>query len=183
MMKIYKIGFAIAALVLAAMPHPAMADGLVFPAIPIFGGAHPLPHAAAQPDPNKAYKVLFDVTKGPKKPSKVNPGVFHVAKAVNIMASAGVPLSNLHMVAVLHGKATVSVLDNAHYKEKFGVDNPNIALFKALRKAGVTVYVCGQSMLKEGYQLAWANAYVKPALSALSTLIIYGNQGYAYVKQ
>ncbi len=99
------------------------------------------------------------------------------------MALAGVPLSNLHIVAILHGKATSSVLDNKHYKEKFGVNNPNIAVFMALQQAGVTVEVCGQAMLDHHYQLVWANPYVKPTLSALSTLIIYGNQGYAYVKQ
>lgn len=168
-----------------AIPCQAMAGGtaLHYPVIKQFGGAYALTNAAEQPDPNKAYKVIFDVTKGAPKPSKVNAGLFHVAKAVNIMTTAGVPLSNLHFVAVLHGKATVAVLDNAHYKAKFGINNPNIPLFKALREAGVRVDVCGQSMLKEHYQLDWANRYVTPALSALSTLIIYGNQGYAYVKQ
>lgn len=182
-MSIHKLRAMIIALALIAIPYPAMAGSQQFPVIKHFGGAYSLPHAAEQPDASKAYKVIFDVTKGAAKPSQVNPGVFHVAKAVNIMVSAGVPLSHLHFVAILHGKATVSVLDNAHYKAKFGIDNPNIALFKALRQAGVTVDVCGQAMLKEHYQLAWANPYVKPALSGLSTLIIYGNQGYAYVKQ
>ena len=181
-MMIRKTGLLIALIMLAA-PKLTMAGGLAYPVIPNFAGINPLPHAAAQTDADKDYKVLFDVTKGPKTPADINSGVFHVAKAVNIMASADVPLSNLHIVAVLHGKATASVLDNRHYKAKFGVDNPNIALFKALRHAGVTVYVCGQSMIKEGYQLAWANRNVRPALSAISTLIIYGNQGYAYVKQ
>jgi len=182
-MKFNRLGLIFAAAVLAMMPNLAMAGGLAYPAIAGFGGMHPLPHAAEQPDPNKAYKVIFDVTKGPKEPAGINPGVMHVAKSVNLLASAGVPLSNMRFVAVLHGKATVASLDNKHYKAKFGVDNPNIALFKALRKAGVNVYVCGQSMIKEGYQTSWASRYIKPALSAMSTLIIYGNQGYAYVKQ
>jgi len=183
MMNIRKAHLIIATLALVAIPHLAMAGGLVFPAIKGFGGAYPLTHAAEQPDPTKAYKVIFDVTKGSGKASRINPGVFHVAKAVNIMAIAGVPLSNLHIVAILHGKATSSVLDNKHYRAKFGVNNPNIAVFKALRQAGVSVDVCGQAMLDHHYPLAWANLYVKPTLSALSTLIIYGNQGYAYVKQ
>ncbi len=182
-MNVRKLYWVIPALILVAVPHLAMASGLVFPAIKGFGGAYPLTHAAEQPDPSKAYKAIFDVTKGSKKASQINAGVFHVAKAVNIMALAGVPLSNLHIVAILHGKATSSVLDNRHYKAKFGVNNPNIAVFEALRKAGVIVEVCGQAMLDHHYPLTWASAYVKPTLSALSTLIIYGNQGYAYVKQ
>ncbi len=182
-MNIHKLRLIAAALIFVAAPHVAMADGLVFPAIKDFGGVYPLMHAAEQPDPSKTYKVIFDVTKGRKNRSQINPGVLHVARAVNIMVLAGVPLSHLHIVAILHGKATSSVLDNKHYKAMFGTNNPNIALFRALQKIGVRVEVCGQAMLDNHYPLAWANPYVKPTLSALSTLIIYGNQGYAYVKQ
>ncbi len=172
------------AVVLAAMsPRAAMAGDLGHPVIKGFGGIHALPRTAVQPDATRSYKAIFDVTKGAKTPEDVNAGLFHVAKAVNLLASAGVPLKHMHIVAVLHGKATPAALDDAHYKKLFGVNNPNTPLLKELRQAGVDVYVCSQAMLKKGYKLAWANPYITPALSALTTLIVFGNEGYAYVKQ
>ena len=107
-------------------------------AIPDFGASVSLPAAAIQPDKNTEYKVVFNlIGEGPNE--KINPSLERVARAVNIFASAGVPLSHLHFVAVIHGPATQSVLDNDHYKEKFNVDNLNVKLIAELKSAGVKV--------------------------------------------
>ncbi|MGH8272191.1 MAG: DsrE family protein, partial [Gammaproteobacteria bacterium] len=122
------------------------------------------------------------VTKGIENPSKPEDGLMHVARVVNLFASAGVPPKSLHFVVVLQGPATMAILDNAAYKAKYGVDNPNIPLINVLRKTGVYVNVCGQALAD--YGIAHANVYkeVRIDLSALVTSIVYGDMGYAYIK-
>ncbi|HYW04049.1 MAG TPA: DsrE family protein [Gammaproteobacteria bacterium] len=161
----------------------AAGNGWTYPAIKGYGPVHPLPDAAVQPSKHKVYKAFFDVTKGTSDPSKPNPGFDHVARAVNVFASAGVPLKHLHFVAVAHGPATPAVLNNAEYKKKFGVDNPNIKMISELKKAGVKVEVCGQALADNHFEHAWVNKDVIVTLSALSDAVIYGNKGYAFVKQ
>lgn len=164
---------------------PAHAAGIqwTYPAIAGFGSAHPLPHAGVQPSKHQMYKALFDVTKGFKNPSKPDAGLVHVARAVNVFVSAGVPLRHLKFIAIVHGPATWAILNNAAYKKKYGVNNPNIALIRALRKAGVHVDVCGQALADNNIAHSRVNKDVRIDLSALSTTVIYGDKGYAYMKQ
>lgn len=154
-----------------------------YPAIANYGPVNPLPHAAVQPKKDKVYKAVFDVTSAEQDASKPNPGLVHVARAVNVFASAGVPLEHLKFVAVIHGPATPSVLDNEQYHAKYGMDNPNIPLIAALREAGVKVQVCGQALADLKYDHDWVNKDVTITLSALADLIVYGDKGYAFVKQ
>ena len=112
---------------------------------------------------------------------KVNPMLDKVARAVNIFASAGVPLSHLHFIAVLHGAATSVALDNAHYREKFGVDNPNTKLIDALEGAGVRVIVCGQALAHNKFAQDWVNPKVEITLSAITDIVILEQQGYVFV--
>jgi intracellular sulfur oxidation DsrE/DsrF family protein len=155
---------------------------LAYPAISGFGGMHPLPEAAEQPDKSAVYKAVFEVSSAIGDPAKPYAGLDRVARAVNIFASAGVPLSHLKFVAVLHGPGTAAVLDNAHYRAEYRVDNPNIALITALKKAGVEVEVCGQALAEQSIEHAWVNQDVTITLSALSDLIVYGQQGYTLLK-
>ncbi len=151
----------------------------VHPAIPDFGASASLPDAGMQPDKNTEYKVVFNITgEGPNE--KVNPTLERVARAANIFASAGVPLSHLHFIAVIHGPATQAVLDNDHYKEKFNVDNPNVKLISELKTAGVRVTVCGQALAAKKFPHEWVNPDVEITLSAISTAIILEQQGYVF---
>src|SRR5690625_1236442 len=154
-----------------------------YPAIAKYGPVHPVPHTHVRPSKNHVYKALFDVTKGAADPSKPNPGLAHVARAVNVFAIAGVPLKNLKFVAVLHGSATPAVLGNKAYKAKYGINNPNIPLIDALRKAGVHVDVCAQALAEAHVAHAKVYKKVQIDLSALSDAVIYGDRGYAYMKQ
>jgi len=152
-----------------------------FPVIKDAGAMHPLPIATYQPDKTTIYKVVFSVTREQKTPNKPDDGLEPVARAVNVFASAGVPLDHLKFVAVIYGGATPMALDNTHYKKQFGVDNPNLKVIRALKAAGVEVVVCGQAVAGFGYQNSWINPDVKIALSALSTLAILQQQGYALI--
>jgi intracellular sulfur oxidation DsrE/DsrF family protein len=154
-----------------------------YPVIAKYGPTHPVPKAHVRPKKNHMYKAIFDVTASSDDPSKPDAGLAHVARAVNVFAMAGVPPENLKFVAVLHGGATTAILNNATYKAKYGVDNPNIPLIDALHKAGVHVDVCAQALAE--MQIVHAKVYkrVRIDLSALSDAVIYGDMGYAYMKE
>jgi intracellular sulfur oxidation DsrE/DsrF family protein len=147
------------------------------PVIKGYGKIVSLPNAAMQPDKNADYKVVFNLTVG-VDPDKVNSSLDRVARTVNIFASAGVPVSHLHFVVVIHGPATPIVLDNAHYQEKFKLDNPNIALIDALEKAGVKVVVCGQALAGNKIEHEWVNPKVEITLSAITDVVILEKAGY-----
>jgi intracellular sulfur oxidation DsrE/DsrF family protein len=148
-------------------------------AITAAGNFHPLPQAAFQPSKSATYKVVFGMTKASTKPDQVNPALERVARTVNLYASAGVPLDHLKFVAVAYGPATALVLDNAHYRAQFGVDNPNLPVIEQLHKAGITVAVCGQAVAEHHYQNAWVAKDAEVALSALTTITELQQQGYA----
>ncbi|HTV49593.1 MAG TPA: DsrE family protein [Steroidobacteraceae bacterium] len=148
------------------------------PALEGAGRMHPLPNAAYRPSPSATYKVVFSLTRAASKPDEVNPGLEHVARAVNLYASAGVPLSHLKFVAILYGPATDAGLDEAHYRQRFSVSNPNLALIGKLRKVGVDVAVCGQAVAEHEYQYDWIAPQVTVALSALTTITVLEQKGY-----
>lgn len=150
------------------------------PAIAGVGHVHPLPKAALQPDRNTTYKIVFNLTHAAQADSAVNPGLEHVARALNAFASAGVPLDHLKFAVVIHGAATPMVMDNAAYRKKTGAANPDLALMQKLRAAGVKIYVCGQAVAD--FHIAYADVapQVSVSLSALTDLAILEREGYAY---
>ena len=166
-------------LVLGLLPAAAMAADNPAPPITAAGAFHLVPHAAYLPDRNATYKVVFAMTKPGDKPDHVNPALERVARTVNLYAAAGVPLDHLKFVAIAYGPATALVLDDAHYRAKFGVANPNLAAIAQLRKAGVTVAVCGQAVIENHFEDAWVAKDVEVALSALTTITELQQQGYA----
>jgi len=153
-------------------PEPALA-------IAGAGQIHPLPHAAYQPDPKANYKVVFGLTMAAAKPEQINPALERVARTVNLYVNAGIALSHLHFVAVASGGATALALDDAHYRQQFGVANPNLPVIAQLRKAGVDVAVCGQAVVERGYPYEGIDRQVTLALSALTTIIELQRLGYA----
>jgi intracellular sulfur oxidation DsrE/DsrF family protein len=156
-----------------------MADNTPAQVITAAGAYHALPQAAYQPDRNATYKVVFSIGKGSDKPDQINAGLEHVARTVNLYASAGVPLDHLKFVAVISGTATGIVLDDAHYRAQFSTANPNLVVISQLRKAGVDVAVCGQAMAEHHYPNDWASKDVTLSLSALTTITVLEQQGYA----
>jgi intracellular sulfur oxidation DsrE/DsrF family protein len=166
---------AVAALPAADADEAGLSSG---PAIEGYGHIEPLPKAAYQPDPHATYKVVFAMTAQSKAPEQVNPAIERVARAVNLYASAGVPLSHLKFVAIAYGHATSIALDDAHYKSAYGVANPNLPVIARLRKAGVDVAVCGQAVAEHKYQDDWIDPSVTLALSAITTITLLETQGY-----
>jgi intracellular sulfur oxidation DsrE/DsrF family protein len=80
----------------------------------------------------------------------------------------------------VHGAATDSVAGDAAYAARHeGLKNPNTPLIAALQAAGVSVRICGQSML--GAKLAPADLApgVEVDLAALMAVAHLQFQGYA----
>jgi intracellular sulfur oxidation DsrE/DsrF family protein len=167
---------------LLALASPALAQQApgfwTTPAIKDIGGVHVWPEATLRPNTTDTYKAVFDVTKAGDA-NKMNAALAHVARAVNVFAAAGVPLAHLEFVVVLHGPATPVALDAKSFAAKFGHPNPDLEVIAALKKAGVQILVCGNALGDMGYTPSEVNPDVKVALSALSTLIILQDQGYA----
>jgi intracellular sulfur oxidation DsrE/DsrF family protein len=154
------------------------ADFWQTPTVTGFGKMHPLPDAAYQPQKAATYKIVFSVTQA-GKPGEVNPSLDHVARTVNLYAWAGVPLDHRKFVAVMSGGATAAALDNARYKQQFGVDNPNLEIIRELRAAGVDVAVCAQAAAEHHFPYEWIASNVTLSLSALTTITVLENEGYA----
>jgi intracellular sulfur oxidation DsrE/DsrF family protein len=159
----------------------AAADFWQTPTITAAGKMHPLPQAAYQPDRKVTYKVVFGLTRGSDKPDEVNPALDRVARAVNLYTGAGVPLSHLKFVAVAYGPATELALNDEQYRKLHNVANPNLPMIAQLRKAGVDVTVCGQAWAEHKFQYDWIDSHVTLALSALTTITVLQQRGYALV--
>lgn len=130
---------------------------------------------------DKVYKIIFDVYTDSKDTKKVNPLINTVARFINIHTQTGVPLENLKIVVVLHGKATKDVLNTEEFLAKYKADNPNSKLLAELNKANVNTYVCGQSYAYNKFKEEHLDENVQMALSALTVLVAYQSQGYQLI--
>jgi intracellular sulfur oxidation DsrE/DsrF family protein len=129
---------------------PTDKTGLIYPLVPGHSGVVPLPRAAEQP--RKGTKAVFDVT-ADAKPGEVNPGLEQVARLLNLYGAAGLKAEDVKIAAVFHGEANKAILSDAAYLARYKVAaNPNLPLIRDLKKGGVEVFVCGQSLPALGFR-------------------------------
>jgi len=128
------------------------------------------------------HKVIFDVSQSSDDNSTVNKYIVTAARFLNMHASAGMKPKQLHVAMTIHGGAWKDVMTNEAYKEKYGVDNPNLELINQLSEAGVDIILCGQSAGARGLNKTNVNPQVKFALSAMTALLQYQNNGYRFIK-
>ncbi len=147
-----------------------------------FGQTFEVDNPGFKTDTTIEYKVVFDIHNTPDDPSQVNPYINTLARFLNMHTKAGVPLKNLKVVGVFHNKASVDVLDNEAYRAKFGVDNPNIPLMKALTEAGANLYMCGQSMAARNVPQEKMVPQVETALSAMTVFLSLQAKGYQLIR-
>jgi intracellular sulfur oxidation DsrE/DsrF family protein len=158
---------------------PTGKTGLIYPLVPGHGGVVPLPQAAEQP--RKGAKAVFDITAG-AKPGEVNPGLEQVARLLNLYGAAGLKAEDVKIAAVFHGEADKAIFSDAAYVARFNVAaNPNLPLIRALKKAGVQVFVCGQSLHALGFGTDEAAEEVPVADAAMLVLVNKQADGYAYI--
>jgi len=154
----------------------------VNPVIKDFGGIFEIPYADEKPDPSLTYNIIIEVQQESDKGDTINWALNNVARMLNIHSMAGVPTSKMNVVLAIHGGATYAIMNNEAYKAKCKVDNPNLKLIDALSKAGVKMYVCGQSIVNRKVDRLKLAPPIKVASSALTTLTNYQLKGYALLK-
>ena len=151
------------------------------PVITDFGRTATVPHTDFVTDTTLVFKAVFDVSKAPDDPAKRNPYIETIARFLNMHAKAGVPVENLKVRMAIHGQASYGLLKNEHYKEQFGLDNPNIALLEAIDKAGVEIILCGQTAHFRNIQEEKRLPLTQMALSAMTILIQSQEAGYQLI--
>jgi len=138
-----------------------------------------------KPDPDLEYNIVIDfVSSSLLKNNKidssaVNWGLGHMRRIINLHVAAGIPPENIHIVAAVHAGAPYSFLNNEHYKEKYGIDNPNLPLIVELQNAGVRFLMCGQIMNYMNITKNMLAEGTKTTLTAQTTLTSYQLKGYA----
>jgi intracellular sulfur oxidation DsrE/DsrF family protein len=126
-------------------------------------------------------KVIFDAKNG-AGPGQVVRTFDSVARFINMNVAAGVPEENIHVVLVVHGKATWHLTNAAAYA-RHDPDNANASapLVEQLLAHGVTIYLCGQSAEANGIAKSDLLPGVKLSLSAMNVFAQLQPQGYVLI--
>jgi intracellular sulfur oxidation DsrE/DsrF family protein len=141
-----------------------------------------VPGAAFVADDKHDYRVMFEARHGAEQPDLLAPAVNMAGTELNTLAAHHVPRRNVHFVVVFHtAPSDDAVLDNAHYRAKYGVDNPNLAALAALKREGVELYVCGQELLADKVPLEAVSHDVTIVEDGVVVLMTYGSEGYAHL--
>jgi intracellular sulfur oxidation DsrE/DsrF family protein len=181
-----KIGLGVMTLVAcSSVQHAANvppATAWVFPAITGHGGVHPGETLPFRPVPSQEYRIIVDVVSTSEDPAKIANSLERLARLVNLLAYAGVPPANTHVVAVLDERAGLLALTNTVYRSRFKVDNPNLELLHQLKMSGVQLLVCSQAMAEAAYSDDAVTPDVTVSLSALTDFAVFGQQGYSYMR-
>ena len=149
------------------------------PAVSGADGYVEIPNAALAPTKNSIYRAIFDATRPADRPTELLPALNMVGSELNALATGNVPLANAKFALVFHGSAVDGILDEAHYKAKFGTSNPNLKAIAEMKKQGVEFFVCGQYLAAEKIEPKSLVPEVTVAADALLVLIHYHNNGYA----
>lgn len=170
-----------ALLLLLATASLALADwpSAKSPAVVAADGYVAIPEVALPPSSANTYRAVFDATHAADKPTQLVPALNMAGSELNALAVAHVPLDKAKFVVVFHGPAVDGLLDEAHYKAKFGHSNPNLAAIATMKKQGVEFFVCGQFVAGEKIDPKTLDPDVTLAADALLVLMEYQNKGYA----
>ncbi|MEM7217171.1 MAG: DsrE family protein [Pseudomonadota bacterium] len=128
--------------------------------------------------PVSTYRAAFDVWIGPDDPATPNPRLETLARFMNYNARAGIDAADMKLAVVLHGSAGRAALQQAAYKKRFGVNNPDAELLTALTEKGLRILYCGQSAAARGYARKEMIAPVEMAVSAYTAILGLQEEGY-----
>jgi len=155
------------------------AQQLAVPGAPV---AKDVPGAKELPDPNRMYKVVFDIAKAAPKPGEVSPGLMLIANYVNTLAKWGVPADHRKIAVILHKGGGEMIFTNEAYKARTeGLDNPNIEMIKKLTDAGVSFRVCGQGVTAKKIDRKDILPQIQVDLWALVSMVNLQNEGYVHI--
>jgi len=147
-----------------------------------FGETFRIVNPDIKTDTSAILKVIFDVSNTSSKNNVINKNIVTAARFLNMHANEGMDLKQLKVAITIHGAAWKDVLTDEAYKEKYGTVNPNTKLIKELKNANVDVIICGQTASFRKMDKLLVNPNVKFALSAMTALLQYQNNGYKFIK-
>ena len=154
-------------------------EGLI---IKDYGQTFPVSNPDINTDINTTLKVIFDVSQSSDDKSKPNRYIITAARFLNMHANEGMNVDQLKVAMTIHGSAWQDVLNNESYKKKYGVANPNFKLINQLTEADVDIIICGQTAAFRKMPKNTVDPNVKFALSAMTALLQYQNNGYRFIK-
>ncbi len=179
MKKLQLTLFLFAIICLSAFAQNERVDGKI---IKNFGETFNVENIDIPTNTSEEFKVIFDVSQSSKDKSVINKYIVTAARFLNMHANEGMKKEQLKVAMTIHGGAWQDVLNNEAYKEKYGVDNPNLKLINDLTEAGADIIICGQTASFRGITKDNANPNVKFALSAMTALIQYQKNDYIFIK-
>ncbi|WP_442797744.1 DsrE family protein [Pantoea vagans] len=159
------------------------ADFWSTPAIEGYGKIHYVDTPAFKPGTTAGLsnKIVFQINHNDGDIRKPNLGLERVARVTNFYYAAGVPLDQLKFVVSINGDAVSSALNNDQFSKAYGVDNPNLKLISELKKAGVQVTICDQSVAFHQLDRNWIDPMVTHTISSGTTVATLENSGYAFL--
>ena len=148
--------------------------------LPVSGyeAARDVPGAHELPDPNTVYKIVFSAGTAPAKPGDINATLQTVARYLNTLAKYQVPADHRKLAVVFHQGGTDAVMNHETFKARHGQDNPNVALIKQLKDAGVDFRVCGQALLGRKIDPKTVLPEIQVDLWAMTTMMNLQMRGY-----
>ncbi|MDC6351421.1 DsrE family protein [Zeaxanthinibacter sp. PT1] len=152
------------------------------PVIKNYGKVYPIANPGFNTNTSLDFNVVFDVTASPENKEELNKSIETAARFLNMHAQAGVPVSQLSVAMVVHGSATLNMIDNKAYEKRYGIPNPNEPLIRELLNHGVQIIQCGQSINGRGVAREELIPGVQLALSAMTALIQLQGDGYRLIK-
>jgi intracellular sulfur oxidation DsrE/DsrF family protein len=153
-------------------------DSVTGPVIEDYGPVFAVPEGSFNLEPDRQYKVLMDIGKGPNDPSALNRYIESAARFLNMHNRNGIKPENMELALVLHGSGIHAALNDEAHSKHFVVPNSSKDLINALAKAGVNVYVCGQSAAFNGYGKDDLLSEVSMAVSAMTVHVRLQQEGY-----
>lgn len=167
-----------AAVVPAALAAQTPALPAKGPIVPDFGAVYVVPDPGLATPMLQELKLRFDVSETPADAKTLSARLETAARFLNMHGKAGISPDRLKVAIVVHSAASKDVLNNAAYKKRYGVDNPNVPLLEALKRAGVRIYLCGQSAASRGIAAEDMAPQVQLALSAMTAHLVLNAEGY-----
>ena len=175
-----KIGFL--CLFIIYLPHVHAQIKESGPIIENYGKVFKVENPDYKVDTKKTFKAVFDIMTSPEDLNQVNPSIETAARFLNMHAQNGVPLEQLKVALVIHNQASKDVISSAAYKTKYGTNNPNEELLKALMAAKADIIFCGQSSASRGFPKEELLEGVQLSLSAMTALIQLQDDNYRLIK-
>jgi len=161
----------------AAAQYPAINAGE-------YSGIVPVTDPTEIPDPKMEYKILFEIIyNNPDSLSKdPNYALVEIARVINLHVASGIPVNKIMPVIVVHAGALNAISNNAHYQERYKMDNPNLKLINDLQNIGAKFIACGQAMAFFKVKREDLLPNVKVSLTAQTVLTSYQLKGYVWRK-